>query len=1101
MSAPPRLVVGRAGSGRTAWCVERIASECRAAAEGAPLLLLTPEQATYEAERALAGATGGYVRAQVLSFTRLAGFLEREAPPPALPRLDAAQRTMLAARVVQRLRAADPGAELFAVRGIEEPLARFLSDAHRHRLTSARLRAAAAASPAPRFAQRMERLAAFLDAYDELIRDRFEDPDATLESLEQGVRRSELLQGAEVLIDGFNGFTPQEERLLGALASRARAFALTLAVDPARAKFVHAGELAPVDPVFSPTEETLQRLRAVFDREGLPPVEWVRLGAPRAARFAAAPGLAAIEERFLQGAAPADGAAAGGVVLAEAASRRAEARFAAELCRRWIAEEGVEPASCAVLARSLDDYAGELAAQLTALRVPHFIDRVQPLAAHSLQQGLGAALTVLSGRWQWEEVCEFARCGFVEMSRRDADLLADACARNPPTAKGWRDERPWAAPPDRSFEDDPAPRAADGARMAAVDRLRRIAAEPLLIAEQELREAAEEPASATVAALLSVLRRLAAQWWELLPEESRTSAELAVAERLSALFDACGDALGAVPTPAPEAVEHARWLLGQLSVPRIPPRLGQVLVTQLDRGRTPPLERAVLVGWSAAQFPARLRTRSVLGDDDREELARLGLDAPQSARGQFAREAFLAYFGLTRASGEIAVTRPLRSDSGEELPPSPYWTALRRLLPDTEPVRVAEPGPAEAARERELAALAAVRSPRALLAERAAALFAPPSEESAAVLRAALRTRPSRVDPALLRALHHAAWDTSATALESFARCPFQHFAARVLRPEEPLAPEGESRDAGTLAHAFLKELADALIARGASWGGMPEEEWRALGAELRTRFEERAQRTGLFSGAVGSVFLEAVMGELEDLLLWMRAAHALAPARPVAAEAPFADDPIRVESGAGPWEVRLRGRIDRVDACGADGRLLAVVDYKLTKASFSLARWHHDLALQLPLYLLALDAARLDGEPAAALNVVVARGAQEKRSLLAGDFGRIKMAGPASDSYAAPFREGSARKGNLPFLSSSGVLGDAAFGELLRLTEKKVRALLERMMSGELEPRPVLEGDTLACAQCGFQALCGFDPLEDEPRELARVRAADVRAELEAAP
>ena len=69
-----RFVIGRAGSGKTHLCLEAITTALNDADAPGRLLFLVPEQASFQMERALASrvASGGYWRAEVLSFTRLA---------------------------------------------------------------------------------------------------------------------------------------------------------------------------------------------------------------------------------------------------------------------------------------------------------------------------------------------------------------------------------------------------------------------------------------------------------------------------------------------------------------------------------------------------------------------------------------------------------------------------------------------------------------------------------------------------------------------------------------------------------------------------------------------------------------------------------------------------------------------------------------------------------------------------------------------------------------------------------------------------------------------------------------------------------------------
>ncbi|HBQ27899.1 MAG TPA: helicase-exonuclease AddAB subunit AddB, partial [Desulfotomaculum sp.] len=69
-----RFILGRAGTGKTYICLKEIQQVLTQAPEGSPLILLVPEQATFQNELALLTESSmcGTIRAQVLSFRRLA---------------------------------------------------------------------------------------------------------------------------------------------------------------------------------------------------------------------------------------------------------------------------------------------------------------------------------------------------------------------------------------------------------------------------------------------------------------------------------------------------------------------------------------------------------------------------------------------------------------------------------------------------------------------------------------------------------------------------------------------------------------------------------------------------------------------------------------------------------------------------------------------------------------------------------------------------------------------------------------------------------------------------------------------------------------------
>ncbi|SDT36284.1 DNA helicase/exodeoxyribonuclease V, subunit B [Paenibacillaceae bacterium GAS479] len=107
-----RIILGRAGTGKTFACMDDIRRELVADPAGPPLILLTPEQATFQTEYALlgSGAVQSSLRAQVLSFRRLALRVMQEAGGAALIPVGENGKNMLLHKIVHRL---SPQLQLF----------------------------------------------------------------------------------------------------------------------------------------------------------------------------------------------------------------------------------------------------------------------------------------------------------------------------------------------------------------------------------------------------------------------------------------------------------------------------------------------------------------------------------------------------------------------------------------------------------------------------------------------------------------------------------------------------------------------------------------------------------------------------------------------------------------------------------------------------------------------------------------------------------------------------------------------------------------------------------------------------------------------------
>ena len=96
-----QFILGRSGTGKTKSCIKAIVEALLTPNDNQPLILLVPEQATYQAERAILSdrRIAGYNRLNVLSFDRLQFLLSgKNTARPALSRIG---RQMVVHRILR----------------------------------------------------------------------------------------------------------------------------------------------------------------------------------------------------------------------------------------------------------------------------------------------------------------------------------------------------------------------------------------------------------------------------------------------------------------------------------------------------------------------------------------------------------------------------------------------------------------------------------------------------------------------------------------------------------------------------------------------------------------------------------------------------------------------------------------------------------------------------------------------------------------------------------------------------------------------------------------------------------------------------------------
>ncbi|OUN00274.1 MAG: helicase-exonuclease AddAB subunit AddB [Firmicutes bacterium ZCTH02-B6] len=1153
MAARLRFLLGRAGSGKTLSCLQAIRRELLTGPDGPPLILLTPEQATFQMERALLASSQVRAthRAHVLSFQRLAARVMQATGLGAQPLMgELGKRMVLRALIYQY------GSQLAifgkAARqpGFLDKLANTLTELRAYRCGPEDLEARQALladGPNRVLAAKLHDLTLIYRAFAAYVEGRFTDPDELLNVVAAHLGESGVVTGARVWIDGFMGFTPQEVEVLRAIWRAAERVEIALCLDPATLDDIPGGPsatgggYAPELDLFAPTRETYGQLLALAREDGLE-VEPPRVLSPGLPpRFVASPALASVERqlfgrRRLRPAAAGDGG--GAVKLVAAVDARAEVEAAAREILRLARERGWRYRDMAVIVRELETYQDLIAAVFSHFNIPYFIDTRRSLSHHPLTELVRSALEAAATGWPTDAVVRCLKTDLLPISRDEADRLENYALEHGIDGAAWVRDEHWAYVR-RYTLDSTDERVAETARrsLEEINGARSRALRPLRrLAEGLKASACARDMAAAVWDFLDELgvAALLEAWIEEAeaagrPEEvqEHTRAWQGLLQILDELVAAMGDR----PLSVAEFRQIVEAGLESLRIGLVPPGLDQVLVGAVERSRQPDIKAAFVLGVVDGSFPKRPTEDVIFNDRERELLAESRLALSPTSRAVLVREQYLMYISLTRASEFLWVSWPTADKQGREVAPSFVVRRLRELFPDlkvqTAPV---EPTSDDGWLDRvvdaqHLAALLAARLRRHRSGEQASPLWW--SMYQWAARDPVLRRRAEGVfaalshhnavpplPPNLARALFGSPLRTSVTRLESFAACPFQHFAAYGLglreRPEWRL----DRLQTGIFLHAALRRFVETLAERGADWGQLDDEEARAL-ADGCVDALLPALGGELMLSSSRYAFLGEVLRRIVRRAVWALTEHARRGRfRPAAVEMAFG----RTGAAWGPWvlelpggqELHVRGQIDRVDVAQDDaGRLwVRVIDYKSSERDLVPGRVVHGLTLQLPVYLaVALqhgtELARAAGlspgtpvNPAGALYFPVREPLLKRDAPVDGleldallrrqlrmrglfidepdvlELMDVRVGGVGSDLLMVRVN----KDGRVSRTSNTASLDD--FAALANFVRLRVRALAGKVLSGEIAVAPYRLTGARPCSTCPYRSVCQFDPL-----------------------
>ncbi|MGI9862037.1 helicase-exonuclease AddAB subunit AddB [Moorella naiadis] len=1129
-----RLVLGRAGSGKTRFCLEEIRAALAEGPAGPALILLTPEQATLQMEMDLhrVAPGPGFSRAQVLSFRRLGWRVFQEAGGAAREHLGEMGKRM-ALRAILQARQGDLTlfASLAGSPGFIEQLAHTVAELKLYRVEPVDLERLAddyrqKGQGDTILGRKLHDLALIYGELEHYLAGRYLDPDDYLALLARRLPEASFIKGALIWVDGFNGFTPQEEGVLQALMAAAGRVTVTLCLDPSL-RHQKLGETE----LFHSTAVTCQRLRHLALATGVNMEPDLALrGTPP--RFQAAPALAHLEAFFGRWPLQPFNGPPDGIRLVAAANRRVEVEAAAREILRLARDEGLRCREMAVLVRDLEPYHDLIVNIFRDLNIPFFIDRRRPVGHHPLIELVRAALETVLENWAYDPVFRYLKSDLVPVARRIVDRLENYVLAHGIRGRQWLDERPWTF---RSGRDPAAAAAAPvggqaagvpdnlDPALAALNRYRRGATAHL----QRLHRAVQgrtltvREITAALFNLLQELRvpRILAAW----RCRALATGELDAAQEheqvwdgLMDLFDELITGLGDTPLGLEEYAAILDAGMEGLKLRLIPPALDQVVVGTLDRSRQPELQAALVLGVGEGVLPARLPEDATFSDREREELQAAGLELAPTGSLRLYHEEYLAYLALTRSQRFLWLSYPLADHEGRALAPSPLVRRLRQLLPQLpeESAGLDLPGgaadleyvttPRQAAGY--LARLSSHHQELPPLWQEVYRWLAAHREASRwlGLLRGTgYRNQVEPLAPEVVALLFPQPLHTSISRLETYAACPFRYFLAYGLGLREREVYQVDPADMGQFYHAALKLFVEELQARGLNWGSLSDQEEAALLDRVVAALVPALQHEILSSSARYGYLRRQLTRTLERVLGVLGEHARRGEFRPLLVEAAFGRGgelpPLELEVAPGQ-RVILAGRVDRIDVANLQGQIyLRVIDYKSSQTDVNLERVYYGLSLQLPLYLEAALAAApcllgTAATPAGILYFAVRNPVIRRRLPVRGEAEvaklhrqELKMRGLILDEpevIRLMDREVERNPDLLPVrLNKDGrprkgapVTGREEMALLLKLARARAAGLAASILAGRVDIRPYRQGTRSGCEYCPYHPVCGFD-------------------------
>ena len=576
-----QFIFGNSGSGKSHYLYQQIVEESIRHPEK-NYLVLVPEQFTMQTQKDLCMAhpRGGIMNIDVLSFGRLAHRVFEETGKERQPILDDEGKNLVLRKI-----AGNYEDELTVLKGnlkkqgyISE-VKSVISEFTQYGIDFEQLDSFMEGLNSESYLYyKLKDIRKVYEGFEDYLRDKYITKEELLDVLSQNVAEAKMLKDSVIAMDGFTGFTPVQNRLIGELLKVCDKIMLTVEIDRREDPFVykHPYQLFALSKqMVTSLTEVAQEVKVEIDE----PV-WLCKNPPY--RFKENPEMAFLEEElFRYSRRKYSGEKMQSISLHEVHTPQEEAQYVAEEIRRLVREEGYRYREIAVIASDLNTYADSLEKACERYEIPVFMDHKKSILLNSFVEYLRSLLVMVEQNYTYESVFRYLRTGLCGFTRDEVDRLENYCLAL--DLKGFNKwDQVWVRKTPMTKKEE----------LEELNQLRVRFVEKLTPLHTVLKKRRKTVKEITLAVYEYLVQEKIQEQLAELEQKFQEEGELALAKEYAQiyrivleLFDKFVELLGEEEIPLKEYCELLDAGLEEAKVGVIPPSLDQVVIGDVERTR------------------------------------------------------------------------------------------------------------------------------------------------------------------------------------------------------------------------------------------------------------------------------------------------------------------------------------------------------------------------------------------------------------------------------------------------------------------------------------------------------------------------------------
>lgn len=1126
-----KIIYGRAGTGKSTFCINQIKKKINNSPNN-KLILLVPEQFTFQTENKVLNAIGErYVlNAEVLSFKRLAHNVFNECGGATRTIMGDAGKSMLIFKVLE-----DLGDNMTVFKnasrqkGFIDIASKTITEFKKYNVNNEVLDLTINEIEDENLKMKMEELKDVFNEFNSRLHEGYVDEEDQLLLLNEKLDGCSLYDGAEIWIDEFSSFTPNQLSVIGKLLKRAKNVNITLSIDEVNSP---KGE----SDLFVATKNTEKRLMNLIQEEGIAFNGYINLNEDIPYRFKENKELAHIERQLYAYPFKQYRGKNNSLRLYRANNNYDEIEFVAKDILRLVREKQYRFKDISVICRDVENYEKVVSAIFAEYEIPYYIDKKIDIASNPLIVFINSAVDIISKNWTYESMFKYLKTGLIKEFRgiEGAELIDEL--ENYVLAYGikgkkWMEE--WVNYSSSILKEEEISEE-NKQRLERLNDIRETIVSPLDELNKQCKGKKTLKEFATILyefldSKLDIMDTLD-KYVEYFKENDMAIEAKEYSEVRDIFIDVLEQAVDVLGNEIMDLNEFMKVLnigLSQYEMGLIPVALDQVNIGDITRIKSRGAKALYIIGVNDGVLPSASKEEGILSDNDREILLEKGISLSSDTRTKIFEEQFLVYTAFTIAEEYLVVTYPLADFEGKSQRPSIIVHRLKKILPN---VKEESEGFKLVNDKYDKISAKLPTLNELMIAIRKNYdgieiedywkyvydwyLKEPKWKERIEYVKKGLEytnleNNISKEKAKKLYEDNKNKISLSVSRLERYAQCPFAYYIQYGLKAKDRKIYEFTAPDLGSFMHEILDEFTNEIKEKDLKWSDLSKENCRNIINSLvdnqiknnKSSILNSSKRYSYFTDRFKRILTKSVMVISEQ----MKRSDFEIYKNELAFGFSKDVNSIKLDLPSGE-SFYLNGRIDRVDKLNLEGETyLRIIDYKTGSKKFDLNKFYNGLQMQLLVYLDALinnseNIVENQAMPGAILYfriddpILKSKGDLTEEEIKSEVLKELKLEGlllddvkvvKAMDNTLEPGTHSLIIPANMKKAGDLGknkaLITMEQFELLRKYVNEKMVEICQNMIEGKIDIEPCKENKNIVCDYCNYSHICQFDSsLED---------------------